>query len=66
VVDKLGSACVEKVQCSKLGISVDCVEKKCTSVEPVKKEGDIKEESGKLIHGLCLICSYFMINRLVK
>lgn len=42
-----GSACEEKVQCSVLGTSFDCVDKKCTSGETVKKEGDIQEESRK-------------------
>ena len=44
---EVGSACDEKVQCSKLGTSFDCVEKKCTSEETVTKEGDIQEESRK-------------------
>jgi hypothetical protein len=42
VAEQLGSACEEKVQCSKLGALVDCVDKKCT-----KKEGDSQKESRK-------------------
>jgi len=41
------SACEEKVQCLELGPLFDCVEKKCTSKETTKKEGDSHEESGK-------------------
>jgi len=45
VAKDVGSACEEKVQCSKLGTSFGCVDKKCISEENVTTEGDIQEES---------------------
>lgn len=47
MVKEKGSACQEKVQCSELGSSFDCVEDKCTSQKTMEKEGDIQEGSGK-------------------
>jgi len=47
VAKELGSDCEEKVQCSGLGTSVDCVKNKCTSNSTVKKEGESQEASGK-------------------